>query len=157
MIFREAKVSDIPQIQIVRHSVKENVLSDPALVTNKDCEDFLTVRGKGWVCEIEGTVVGFSITDLEEKNIWALFVHPDHESKGIGKRLHKEMLDWYFSKTTETVWLGTSPNTRAEKFYRLNGWKEVGVHGKGEIKFEIGFDDWDSLKTKKDSTAEKMR
>lgn len=142
MIFREAKISDIPQIQVVRHSVKENILSDAALVTDKDCEDFLTRRGKGWVCEAEGTVVGFSIADLEEKNIWALFVHPEYEAKGIGKRLHNEMLDWYFSKTQEKVWLGTSPNTKAEKFYRLNGWKETGIHGKGEIKFEMSFEDW---------------
>ena len=146
MIFREAKISDIPQIQIVRHSVKENVLSDPALVTDKDCEEFLTVRGKGWVCEIKGNIVGFSIADLKEKNIWALFVHPDHEANGIGKRLHDEMLDWYFDQTKETVWLGTSPNTKAEKFYRKYGWKEVGTHGKGEIKFEMRFEDW-SLKT----------
>ncbi len=46
MIFREAQTNDIKQIQIVRHTVKENVLSDPALVTDKDCEEFLTVRGK---------------------------------------------------------------------------------------------------------------
>ena len=38
MIFREAIVADIPQIQIVRHAVKENVLPDPALVTDVDCE-----------------------------------------------------------------------------------------------------------------------
>ena len=142
MIFRKAKVNDIPQIQVVRHSVKENILSDPALVTDKDCEEFLTVRGKGWVCEIEGTVVAFSIVDIKEKNIWALFVHPEYEAKGIGKRLHKEMLDWYFCKTNEKIWLGTSPNSRAETFYRMNGWKEVGVHGKGEIKFEMSFEDW---------------
>ena len=142
MIFREAQVSDIPEIQIVRHSVKENVLSDPSLVTDKDCEYYLTVRCKGWVCEVDGTIVGFSIADLKEKNIWALFVHPDHETKGIGKRLHKEMLDWYFDQTKETVWLGTSPNTKAEKFYRKNGWIEIGIHGKGEIKFEMSFKDW---------------
>ncbi len=142
MIFREAQVSDIRQIQMVRHSVKENILSDPALVTDKDCEEFLTVRGKGWVCMIDGNVVGFSIADLKENNIWALFVHPEHEGKGIGKRLHKEMLDWYFNKTKKKVWLGTAPNTRAEKFYRMNGWKEVGMHGKGEIKFEMCFADW---------------
>jgi GNAT superfamily N-acetyltransferase len=142
MIFREAQVSDIRQIQMVRHSVKENILSDPALVTDKDCEEFLTVRGKGWVCMIDGNVVGFSIADLKENNIWALFVHPEHEGKAIGKRLHKEMLDWYFNKTKEKVWLGTAPNTRAEKFYRMNGWKEVGMHGKGEIKFEMCFEDW---------------
>lgn len=142
MIFREATVADIPQIQVVRHSVRENVLSDPSLVTDKDCEEYLTQRGKGWVCEIEGTVVGFSVADLEENNIWALFVHPEHEAKGIGKRLQSEMLDWYFSNTKEKVWLGTSPNTKAEKFYRMSGWKEVGTHGKGEIKFEMSFEDW---------------
>ncbi|HUS02138.1 MAG TPA: GNAT family N-acetyltransferase [Chitinophagaceae bacterium] len=153
MIFREATISDIQQIQIVRHSVKENVLSNPSMVTDKDCEDYLTLRGKGWVCELNGTVVGFSIADMEENNIWALFVHPDHEAMGIGKRLHKEMLDWYFNQTKETVWLGTAPKTKAERFYRKNGWKEVGVHGKGEIKFEMSFEDWKSKKI----TAENVR
>ncbi|MCX8524789.1 hypothetical protein OF897_12785 [Chryseobacterium formosus] len=47
MIIREAKIEDIPQIQIVRNSVKENTLSNPDLVTNKDCEEFMTERGKG--------------------------------------------------------------------------------------------------------------
>ena len=32
-IFREALIADIPQITIVRNSVKENMLSDPGLVT----------------------------------------------------------------------------------------------------------------------------
>ena len=144
MIFREAQVSDIQQIQVVRHSVKENILSDPSLVTDKDCEEFLMVRGKGWVCEIDKKIVGFAIADLKENNIWALFVHPEHEGKATGKRLHKEMLDWYFGQTTKTIWLGTSPGTRAGKFYRMNGWKEVGLHGKGEIKFEMSLDDWKS-------------
>ena len=97
MIFREAQISDIPQIQVVRNSVKENMLSDPALITDKDCEEFLTKRGKGWVCEIENSIVGFAIADLQDDNIWALFLHPDHEGKGIGKALHDTMLNWYFS------------------------------------------------------------
>ena len=57
MIFREATLADITQIQIVRHAVKENVLSNPALVTDADCEEFITHRGKGWVCEIENVIV----------------------------------------------------------------------------------------------------
>ena len=142
MIFREATIHDIPQIQIVRHTVKENVLSNPALVTNQDCEEYLTVRGKGWVCEIGDTIVGFSIADLKDNNIWALFLRPEYEGRGIGKKLHAMMLEWYFSQTQKTVWLGTAPNTRAEKFYRKAGWKEVGTHGKGEIKFEMSFDIW---------------
>lgn len=142
MKIREAKVEDIKQIQIVRNAVKENVLSNPNLVTDKDCEEFMFIRGKGWICEIENKVVGFSIVDLKENNIWALFVHTEHEKKGIGRLLHHIMLDWYFSKTQKNVWLGTAPHTRAENFYRKSGWKEIGTHGNGEIKFEMDIKNW---------------
>jgi len=149
MTFREAKVADIQQIQIVRNLVTENVLSNPELVTDKDCEEFLSVRGKGWVCVADDIVVGFSIADLKENNIWALFVHPEYESKGIGKKLHKLMIDWYFNQTKETVWLGTSPGTRAERFYCFQGWKQVGMQGEKEIKFEMRYEMYlDNLKHK---------
>ena len=142
MIFRQAQISDIGQMQVVRNAVKENMLSNPALVPDRDVEEYITVRGKGWVCEIDNKIVGFAIADLRENNIWALFMDPDHEAKGIGKRLHQLMLDWYFSQTKKKVWLGTAPNSRAEKFYRMQGWKEVGLHGKGEIKFEMDLETW---------------
>ena len=142
MIFREATIADIPQMQIVRHLVKENVLSNPVLVTDEDCKNYITIKGKGWVCEVNNFIIGFSIADLVDKNIWALFVHPEFEKKGIGKELHNIMLKWYFNQTKETVWLSTAPNTRAEKFYRKAGWKDVGKHGKSEIKFEMNYDDW---------------
>jgi len=142
MIFREAKVTDIPQIQVIRNSVEENTLSNPALVTDKDCENYLVDRGKGWVCEIDGKVVAFAIADLIDHNVWALFVQPGFDRKGIGKKLHDDMLDWYFAQTSSTIWLGTAPATRAEKFYRKAGWKEVGMHGKGEIKFEMTAANW---------------
>ena len=144
MLIREAKIEDIKQIQIVRNSVKENILSNPNLVTDKDCEEFLFERGKGWVCEIDSQIVGFSIVDLKENNIWALFLDPNFEKKGIGRKLHNIMLDWYFTQTKETVWLGTAFNTRAESFYRKSGWKEIGLHGNKEIKFEMTFENWTS-------------
>ncbi len=142
MIFREANTVDIKQIQIVRNAVTENRLSNPALVTDRDCVAYLTLRGKGWVCEIDNLIVGFAIADTIDHNIWALFVHPEYEGKGIGTRLHNIMLEWYFNQTKEKVWLSTSPNTKAEKFYRKHGWYETGIYGKGEIKFELSFDNW---------------
>ncbi len=147
MKYREAKISDIKQIQVVRHSVKENILSNPALVTNEDCKEFLTGRGKGWVCEIDGLLVGFAIADLKNNNIWALFLKPEFEGRGIGRQLHEIMLDWYFSNGKEYVWLGTSPNTRAEKFYRKRGWKETGLYGDDEIKFEMTREKWLEIKS----------
>jgi len=142
MLFREATLKDIPQIQVVRNSVKENQLSNPDLVTDNDCEEYISVRGKGWVCEVNDAIVGFSIADLKNNNIWALFIHPDYEGRGIGKGLHQLMLDWYFSQTHKTIWLSTAPGTRAEEFYKRNGWKIAGTYGKGETKFEMSFSDW---------------
>ena len=144
MIFREALITDIPQIQIVRNEVKENVLSDPSLVPDKDVEDYITRRGKGWVCETDNRIVGFAIADLQDNNIWALFIQPGYEGKGIGKKLHDDMLNWYFEQSKETVWLSTSPGTRAETFYRKAGWKETGIYGKGELKFEMTVSEWKS-------------
>jgi GNAT superfamily N-acetyltransferase len=148
MAFREATLQDIPQIQIVRHAVKENVLSDPRLVTDKDCANYLINRGKGWVCEFDGKIVGFAIADLADNNIWALFVDPHFERQGIGRKLHELMLDWYFSQGKRDVWLGTSPNTRAASFYHKAGWVETGIHGKGEIKFEMQMENWLAIRQK---------
>lgn len=144
MTIREATVADIPQIQIVRNSVHENTLSDSGLVTDADCAEYLTQRGKGWVCEVNGQIAGFAIADVVGKNIWALFLRPEYERQGIGRQLHDRMLDWYFCQTPETLWLSTSPGTRAEQFYRKAGWTEAGTYGKGEVKFEMTLEQWRS-------------
>ncbi|HPH91427.1 MAG TPA: GNAT family N-acetyltransferase [Ferruginibacter sp.] len=142
MMFREANNSDIKQIQFVRHAVNENRLSDPSLVPDADVAEYINKRGKGWVCVVHSEIAGFAIVDLIDNNIWALFVHPDFEGNGIGKKLHGLMLNWYFENTKDKIWLGTEPGTRAEKFYRMQGWKEAGLHGKGELKFEMQKTDW---------------
>ena len=141
MNFRQAIPEDIPQIQIVRNSVKENQLSNPNLIPDELVKEFITKRGKGFVCEIDDKIVGFSIVDFVENNVWALFLLPDFEGKRIGKKLHQLMLDEYFSKTKETIWLSTEANSRAEIIYKKQGWKNAGFHG-NEVKFEMSFEDW---------------
>ena len=136
MQFREALASDIPQMMEIRNSVAENQLSDPALISFDDYVKFITNRGKGWVSLKDELVTGFAVVDLVENNIWALFVRPGYEGKGIGTMLQQLMLTWYFQQTSHPVWLSTSPGTRAEIFYRKTGWHETGIYGKGEIKFE---------------------
>ena len=51
-------------------------------------------------------------------------------------------LDYFQEQTKTNIWLGTSPNTRAEIFYRKAGWTEIGTHGNGEIKFEMSYKNW---------------
>jgi len=134
---RAATIEDIPQIHEVRNAVTENKLSNPDRITHDDYVTFLTVRGKGWVYEADGLIVGFAVVDLAEDNIWALFLLPAFEGKGIGRQLQEVMLDWYFASGRDHVWLGTSPGTRAATFYRKSGWTETGKNGEKEIKFEM--------------------
>jgi GNAT superfamily N-acetyltransferase len=147
LIFREALITDIPQMQVVRNSVTENMLSDPALVPDKDVADYMTRRGKGWVCEINHSIAGFAIVSVQDHQVWALFIQPGFDKKGMGRRLHDEMVEWYFNQSADTIWLSTAPGTRAESFYRKAGWIETGIHGKGEIKFEMTVEKWQTRKT----------
>ena len=142
MVFRQAETPDIKNMQIIRNAVRENVLSDPALVPDADVEKYINHRGKGWVCLDLGIIAGFCIADLVNDNIWALFVLPGMEGKGIGRKLQTIMLDWYFTNDKQLVWLSTQKNSRAEKFYRLTGWIEEGPYGKNEIKFTMNKQDW---------------
>ena len=145
MTIRTATVNDIKALHEVRMAVKENVLSNPALVTVADYTAYLTTEGKGWLSEVEGCVAGFAIIRHRDNNIWALFVHPDFESKGIGKALQRTMIDWHFQHYDSVVWLSTGPGTRAEEFYRRTGWKEVGKTTDGETRFEMTKVDWQTL------------
>lgn len=142
MIFREAQLKDIEQLSAIRLAVKENRLSNPALVTFNDYETYLSDRGKGWVSEQNGQIVGFAIVDLKDHNVWALFIDPTFEGQGIGRQLHQLMLDWYFKQTEHSLWLSTDPKSRAAAFYRKAGWTEAGPYGKGELKFEMTYPDW---------------
>ncbi len=142
MNFREAVINDVAQIQVVRHAVQENRLSDPSLVPDEDVIDYITRRGKGWVCEVDNRIVGFSIVSVSDRNVWALFVDPAFDKKGIGKKLHEEMMGWYFQQTDEAIWLSTSPGTRAEHFYLSAGWTATGMTKSGEVKFEMTKEKW---------------
>jgi GNAT superfamily N-acetyltransferase len=140
--YRTATADDVPELHRIRISVRENVLSDPGLITPEEYNEFLTKRGQGWLAEESGQILGFAIVDLKGNNIWALFVHPDAEGRGIGRRLHDIMMDWYFEQTDNAVWLSTAPHSRAETFYRKAGWQENGTYGKGEIRFEFSRERW---------------
>ena len=135
-MIRPAKFSDIPAMMRIRSSVKENRLTDPAKVQPHHCREMLST-GPGWVCEVHNTIVGFAIPDAQRGSVWALFVDPEHERKGIGRRLHDTMVEWLFAAGNACIWLTTDPDTRAERFYLAAGWQQAGVTDEGEIRFEL--------------------
>lgn len=146
LMIREAGIADIKQLMLIRARVRENILRSHR-IGEADYEKYLNHLGKGWVYEVNERVVGFCIVDLSNANVWALFILPEYERKGIGKQLHDTMLHWYFSLTRVDIWLSTEVNTRAEGFYKRLGWKYAGILDNGEVKFEIDYAHWLHLKS----------
>ena len=142
MKLRLALPSDIPEIGRVRMSVRENRIPSLDVLTPGDTERLLKADGRGWVCEVDGRIVGFSIGDRLEANVYALFVEPEYEGRGIGRLLHDTMMQWFFENEVSRVWLSTDPLTRADRFYRRAGWVEVGKESNGEIRFEMSREQW---------------
>jgi GNAT superfamily N-acetyltransferase len=137
MIFREATLEDIPALSELRLSVKENALSDPRRITYEMYESYLTTRGKGWLCEIDGETAGFSVASSKDAAIWALFVSPKYEARGVGKKLLQTATSWLFENGASVISLSTAENTRADKFYASLGWTRGKVGSDGEVSYTL--------------------
>jgi GNAT superfamily N-acetyltransferase len=132
MLIRRATLTDIPSMQTVRLAVQENRLSDPSGVTYEDYVNALEHLGCTWVIESQANIVAFA-SAFKSGNIWALFVHPDHERKGYGKILHQAMIDWAWAQGLTQLNLSTDSKTKAEKFYMAHGWEFVRLDVDGEV------------------------
>jgi GNAT superfamily N-acetyltransferase len=135
MIIREATRSDIPELVAVRGAVRENILTSE--IPLERIAAGLDARGRGWVAEHEGRVVGFSMADREESMIWALFLLPEWEGRGLGRALLGRAVEWLWGEGCELIWLTTEPGSRAEGFYTHLGWAPAGITEKGEVRFEL--------------------
>lgn len=137
MDFRAARLTDIPALSAVRLSVRENALSDPARITREMYVSHLSDIGQGWLCEIDGAVVGFSVADRSDQSIWALFVMPQHERRGIGKALLALAVEWLFANGADSIHLRTAVDTRADEFYRRQGWTRGASVLRGEVSYSL--------------------
>jgi GNAT superfamily N-acetyltransferase len=131
---RLAQEADIAEIMELRSSVRENRLSDPSRVTSEDVRRFIR-DGEIWVWEEGGRILGFSAGDERDGWIFALFVRPGSEGRGIGRALFQRACDSLRHAGHGVMYLSTDPGTRAERFYRKAGWEDTGRNADGEIVF----------------------
>jgi len=131
---RPATRADMPSLWEVRYAVRENTLT-PGRIGDEELLRSIETEGRGWVAEADGRVLGFAI-GLNTGNVWALFVRPEAEGRGIGSALHAAMLDWFATQPLDTLWLGTDPHSRAYGFYLAHDWTPVGPHGADEVRLE---------------------
>jgi GNAT superfamily N-acetyltransferase len=84
-----------------------------------------------------GKISGFSAGDPRDGTLFALFVDPNWEGRGIGQVLLPLACATLRQAGHKRITLGTEPGTRAERFYRRNGWAFVGNKPNGEILFRL--------------------
>jgi GNAT superfamily N-acetyltransferase len=133
-MIRKATRADYPRISEIRLTVRENRLSKPDSI--EPLVDWLFDNSTFWVWEEDGTIQGFSAGDPRDGSICALFVHPSHERRGIGRALLRLACDTLRESGRVKAALYTEPGTRAERFYRMDGWIEIERKDDGQIVFQ---------------------
>lgn len=134
MTLRPATPADLPRIHAIRHGVTENVLSDPSKVSAAEVAWYMD-HAVFLVSEAEGEIAGFACANHQNGLVWALFVDPAHEGRGHGRALLDAALAGLAARGHHQAWLTTSADTRAERFYREHGWRDMGRELGGQVVF----------------------
>ncbi|MHC5655365.1 GNAT family N-acetyltransferase [Stappia sp. ICDLI1TA098] len=134
---RPATAFDVAGIFHVRTSVTENVLTAAELtdmgITEASITEMINASTCAWVAVENGQIVGFSMIDPDEGSLFAAFVLPSHEGRGIGKALVRFAEEALF-QSHANIWLETGRTTRAAGFYRRLGWGDEQDLGAGDIR-----------------------
>ena len=120
----------------IRAAVRENRLSDPASIAAADYRPFIDA-GCCWVWEESGAALGFAALDAAGASVWALFVAPDAEGRGIGRALLDRLVAEARELRLPHLILETGEHTRAETLYRRTGWTPVTRDGKGNVTLRL--------------------
>lgn len=133
--------ADVETLFELRTSVRENHQSREELaaigVTPASIRDALAGTSRAWIAEDDdGTPLGFAMADAAVGTLFALFVRPDAERRGAGRRLLAAAEDWLFASGHEEIWLltGADPSLRAHGVYRAAGWRGVGEE-EGQLRY----------------------
>jgi len=134
LTYRQMRAEDVPAALAVRLSTNENAvtldeLKEDYSVTPQSMADELRSDASGWVCEDDGTPVGFSMGNGLNGEIAVVAVAPEYEGRGIGKTVLAHTQNWLFSLGYEEIWLLASPDPdiRATGFYEKLGWRATGI------------------------------
>lgn len=130
---RPAVMAEIPALMRIRLGVRENTFN-PARVSPADVVWFVE-NAPVWVWEEAGDLRGFSAGDPRDGSLWALFVDPAWEGRGIGTALLAQACASLAAAGHRTVTLDTEPGTRAADFYRRRGWVDQGLDSAGQRLF----------------------
>ncbi len=130
-MIRPAGLADIPEIFILRTSVRENYMSIlemlRRMIWRRTIIPALQSGTLGvWVKEDRGKIAAFSMADKRDGHIFALFTRPGYEKTGHGTALLRTCEAWLKQNGLRRAELETLRNTNAHRFYLKQGWHELG-------------------------------
>lgn len=142
MQIRAAIIEDVETLFEIRCSVRENHMSREEMaaldITPTAVQDMIC--GGDYIVPIafeDGEAVGFAMAQISECYLFALFVTPPHEGKGIGAKLLAHVEEELRQRGVREIWLATDADerVRAVGFYRHHGWRDVGLMEDGQLRF----------------------
>ena len=141
ILYRVATDADLSAITRVRTSVTENHLTVTEMAQRGITEAAVAAsfrgRSRGWVAQHHAHIVAFSIADRESRSIFALFVRPGSDGRGIGSQLLNLAVEWLWDSGTQRIWLTTRQGTKAANFYQRRGWVATAADASGSIRYEL--------------------
>ncbi|MGI9270812.1 MAG: GNAT family N-acetyltransferase [Woeseiaceae bacterium] len=140
MIVRHAHDDDVGTMMDIRLAVRENAMSRAELasrgITVVSLVDMLNSTHTGFCAEDDNGILGFAMADNDDASIFALFVRPEFEGRGIGSELLAAAVDHLVSHGNDRLTLDTGPDTRAFDFYIRKGWKHIGPTDHDDVLLE---------------------
>ncbi|KWV85902.1 MULTISPECIES: GNAT family N-acetyltransferase [Pseudomonas] len=141
VLIRTATPDDVDTLCAIRTSVVQNHLSLEQMaglgITPQVLSDTLRAAPCGWIAEVDGQAAGFSMVDLDEGEVFAMFVLPSHEKLGLGCQL-MAVAEAALFEHHDTLYLVTDgrDEIRANGFYQRLGWSVVGPVDGDDVRYE---------------------
>lgn len=136
---RLATVNDIDAIFVIRTSVKENHLSREQLtrmgITHGAISEAIRSSPCVWIAQVGENLAGFSMADINEGSVFAMFLLPEFEGLGIGRLLMEKVEETLF-RHHSAIWLETGRKSRAHGFYQRLGWQVTRELEEGDVRME---------------------
>jgi len=142
MIIRKAKISDLPRIMLLQKelisferrydiSMRKDALYYPkkqlaASIKSQNANLLLVADSKAVYGCCFGKITKSEGWDAHQKKgyIGLMYMHEIHRSKGYGKKMMQELLNWFMEKGIRELQLNVYPkNNTAVSFYRSFGFQ----------------------------------
>lgn len=140
-LIRLATQADIDTLFAIRTAVVQNHLSREQMadlgITPQVLADSMREAPCVWIAEVDGLPAAFSMVDLEGGEVFAMFVQPGYEGRGLGRQLMAVAEAALFEKH-QTLFLVTDgrDEIRANGFYQRLGWSQVGRVDGDDVRYE---------------------